>query len=287
VPLPPQVLTRKRSFRPLWAISGEGFSSPQRRPTHESIDVLIARQVEDVRDKQPVKRRYVDQVSVSLRPNTVRHIELDLRRFGTWLTNHHPDVACCADLERHHIEAFKTWLSTAPTPGTGKPLNRVSIKNALINLHCFFDRVTEWGYPNAPVRPLVLIGDLPIIDKPLPRFLEDAAAAKLLRTTRQDTDPLARLIVELLARTGIRVGELLALTVDAVVQIGSAFWLRIPVGKLHNDRYIPLHPTTQRTSRRLGQPPSPQRAALRSAAHRTQPPHQPPARRHRTAPARH
>lgn len=25
-------------------------------------------------------------------------------------------------------------------------------------------------------------------------------------------------------------------------QIGSAFWLRIPVGKLHNDRYIPLQP---------------------------------------------
>jgi hypothetical protein len=32
-----------------------------------------------------------------------------------------------------------------------------------------------------------------------------------------------------------------ALTVDAVVQIGSAYWLRIPIGKLHNDRYIPLH----------------------------------------------
>ena len=26
------------------------------------------------------------------------------------------------------------------------------------------------------------------------------------------------------------------------MQIGSAFWLRIPVGKLQNDRYIPLHP---------------------------------------------
>ena len=46
----------------------------------------------------------------------------------------------------------------------------------------------------------------------------------------------------MLARTGIRRGELLELNVDAVVQIGSAFWLRIPVGKLHNDRYIPLHP---------------------------------------------
>ncbi len=82
----------------------------------------------------------------------------------------------------------------------------------------------------------------PIIDKPLPRFLDDAAAPKLMRTSRADPDPLARLIVELLARTGIRQSELLALTVDAVVQIGSAYWLRIPIGKLHNDRYIPLHP---------------------------------------------
>lgn len=80
------------------------------------------------------------------------------------------------------------------------------------------------------------------IDKPLPRFLDDAAATKLMRTSRADPDPLSRLIVELLARTGIRKGELLPLNVDAVVQISSAFWLRIPVGKLHNDRYIPLHP---------------------------------------------
>jgi hypothetical protein len=57
-----------------------------------------------------------------------------------------------------------------------------------------------------------------------------------------DPDALTRLIVELLARTGIRSSELRALTVDAVVQIGSAYWLRVPIGKLHNDRYIPLHP---------------------------------------------
>ena len=125
---------------------------------------------------------------------------------------------------------------------TGKPLNRLSIKNRLINLHCFFDRITEWDYPDPPQRPLIFAGDLPIVDKPLPRFLDDAAATKLMRASRADPDPLSRLIVELLARTGIRKSELLGLTVDAVVQIGSAYWLRIPVGKLHNDRYIPLHP---------------------------------------------
>ena len=186
--------------------------------------------------------RYIEQVTASLRPGTVRRIEHDLRQFGSWLAATHPDVGSCADLRREHIEAFKTWLSTHPTSSTRRPLNRVSIKNTLINLHCFLTRITEWGYPDAPVRPLMFPGDLPIIDKPLPRFLDDAAAAKLLRATRADADPLSRLIVELLARTGIRRGELLNLTVDAVVQIGSAYWLRIPIGKLHNDRYIPLHP---------------------------------------------
>lgn len=187
-------------------------------------------------------RRYVAQVELSLRPATTKHIESDLREFGTWLADAHPDVTSCAELERGHIEDYKIWVSAKPGRYTGKPLSRISVKNRLINLHCFFDRITEWGYPNPPQRPLIFAGDLPIVDKPLPRFLDDAAATKLMRASRADPDPLSRLIVELLARTGIRKSELLGLTVDAVVQIGSAFWLRIPVGKLHNDRYIPLHP---------------------------------------------
>jgi hypothetical protein len=40
----------------------------------------------------------------------------------------------------------------------------------------------------------------------------------------------------------LRRGEFVDLTVDAVVQIGSAYSLRVPVGKLHSDRYVPLHP---------------------------------------------
>ena len=190
---------------------------------------------------QEAAQRYVAQVALSLRPSTVTAIERDLRFFGRWLATHHPDVAQLAQLHRVHLEAYKTHLATAPSR-TGAPLDRVSVKNILINLRCFFTRITEWGYPDTPARPLLFDADLPIIDKPLPRFLDDAAATKLLRAARAEPDPFARLVVELLARTGMRKGELLALTVDAVVQIGSAYWLRIPLGKLHNDRYIPLHP---------------------------------------------
>ena len=88
----------------------------------------------------------------------------------------------------------------------------------------------------------IFAGDFPIPDQTLPRFLDDGAAAKLLVAARADPDPFVRLAVEFLARTGLRKGEFLDLTVDAVVQIGSAYWLRVPLGKLHNDRYIPLHP---------------------------------------------
>jgi hypothetical protein len=54
--------------------------------------------------------------------------------------------------------------------------------------------------------------------------------------------PRYRLVVEMLARTGLRASELCNLAADAVTQIGGAHWLRVPVGKLRNDRFIPLHP---------------------------------------------
>ena len=46
----------------------------------------------------------------------------------------------------------------------------------------------------------------------------------------------------MLARTGLRASELCDLAADAVTKIGDAHWLRVPVGKLRNDRFIPLHP---------------------------------------------
>ena len=49
-------------------------------------------------------------------------------------------------------------------------------------------------------------------------------------------------MVELLARTGMRVGELAGLQDDAVARKGDGHRLHIPLGKLHNDRYVPLHP---------------------------------------------
>jgi len=191
-------------------------------------------------------RGYLDQVSLTLRPSTVSAAESTLREFACFLADHTPEVACVGDLRRCHIEAYKLHIATRPTARPGRDgrsvLNRRSITHHIGVLSAVLTRLSEWAGPDVPACVLIFAGDFPIPDQPLPRFLDDAAAAKLLRAAREDPDPFVRLCVEFLARTGLRRGEFVDLTVDAVVQIGSAFWLRVPIGKLHNDRYIPLHP---------------------------------------------
>jgi hypothetical protein len=40
----------------------------------------------------------------------------------------------------------------------------------------------------------------------------------------------------------MRAGELCGLRDDAMYRVGDTWWLRVPLGKLHNDRNVPLHP---------------------------------------------
>ncbi|HEY3261190.1 MAG TPA: tyrosine-type recombinase/integrase [Pseudonocardiaceae bacterium] len=187
---------------------------------------------------------YLDQMAISLRPATVNRYEVWLRQFAGFLASQNPPVTTVAGVTRAHIEAFKTHLTDRAAQHSDR-LARGSVRDALVVLRCVFERLTEWQHPDAPARVPIFGGDIPTKDRPLPRFLDDAAAAKLLRAARTHPDPLVRVIVEVLARTGLRRSELAALTTDAIVRIGSAWWLKIPVGKLHTDRYIPLHPTVK------------------------------------------
>ena len=184
---------------------------------------------------------YIAQVRLSLRASTMVRVEGVLREFASWLAHNAPDVACVADLQRRHIEDYKLHLATRPS-ARGGTLTKTSLAEHVGGLRTCFERLTEWNGADVPARVLIFDGDLPLRDAPLPRFLDDGAFTKLLQAARGDDDRFVRLTVEFLARTGLRKGEFLDLTVDSVVQIGAAYWLHVPVGKLRTDRYIPLHP---------------------------------------------
>jgi len=184
-------------------------------------------------------RRYLAQIELSQRPNTVLNADDALRSLCRHLMEHHPEVRGFADVSRLHIESFKLALGQHRTT-KGTPYSAASVRQRLGMLHCFFERIDEWGWEEAPGRIPLHNSDLPRPIEPLPKALDDAAAAKFMQALATEKNPRRRLCVEILARTGLRVGELCELRDDAVAVRDGAHWLRVPVGKLRNDRVVPL-----------------------------------------------
>ena len=188
-----------------------------------------------------VMRRYLEQIACVLRPRSVQNADQPLRCFAGFLAESAPQVTCLSQVTRRHIEDYKPWL--AARPGQNKPrLTPATIAHRLGTLRMFFLRIEEWGWDEAPPKVPMFPGDLPRQDHPLPKALDDGAAARLLRAAQADHRMLVRVTVEMLLRTGLRVSEFTGLPADAVVLIGAGPWLHVPVGKLREDRYLPLHP---------------------------------------------
>lgn len=184
--------------------------------------------------------RYLSQAATFLAPRSIEVADVVMRQLAHWLLEH-TDVRTIASIRRSDIEDFKVWLVAQPGM-RGDGLSQSTQRQRLRMLRVFFERIIEWDWSDAPARNPIIGRDIPPRPEPLPKFLDDRDAARLMAAARAAVDPRDRLVVEVLARTGLRAGELCGLDADAVVLIGDSHWLRVPVGKLRNDRYVPLHP---------------------------------------------
>jgi site-specific recombinase XerD len=184
--------------------------------------------------------RYLRQLGTFLAPRSVTAAENALRQLARWMITE-AGLAAVSDIRRDDIEDYKVWLAAQPR-SADQMITRETRRQRMRTVRQFFERIIEWDWPDAPPRNPVIAGDIPKKPEPLPKFLDDRDAARLMAAARASTDQRDRLVVELLARTGMRAGELADLEADAVVRIGAGHWLRIPLGKLRNDRYVPLHP---------------------------------------------
>jgi len=185
---------------------------------------------------------YLEQIAVSSRPATVSSADLALRLFAEHVIGTDPGCVRVSDVSRRHIESYKLVLAARPGKDPDHSAAVATVRHKLGMLRTFFERLIDWDHPDAPRRVPIFAGDFPKADEPLPRFLDDPTYAKFMAALAKDPNRRRRLIVELLARTGMRAGEVGGLRDDAVFRLGGDHWLRIPVGKLHNDRTVPLHP---------------------------------------------
>lgn len=187
---------------------------------------------------------YIEARSAVLRPKTIEKLTSALGIFGEFLTERFPEVTSLRTIERRHIEAYLAWSATRTCRGShdsAKTVGPFVPSHAAITLRNFFDDITAWGWAEAPKRRLVFTTDIPRQPTMLPRALPPDVDHALMAAVNDLDDPFARAAITILRHTGLRRGELLDLELDCIMDFGpSGTWLRVPLGKLNDERAVPL-----------------------------------------------
>jgi integrase len=108
----------------------------------------------------------------------------------------------------------------------------------------FLEDISAWEWTGAPPLGLVHAEDYPLRDKYLPKPIPPDVDTVLIEALLKVGDPTCLGLV-LARRTGLRVGELARLELNCLVKNpGERYSLRVPLGKLHNERVIPIDKET-------------------------------------------
>jgi len=184
-----------------------------------------------------VALRYLQIVATTLRPSSVSLRTSNLVLFGEYLAAYHPDVRRLDQVRRSpHIEGFLVWNHGRPWRGRvarEKPVSASVSKAAVVDLRSFFEDLAIWGWAERPMTPLLFTGDVPRLDRPLPRALPPDADRDVMAAVTALDDPFARYGLLILRGTGMRIGELLDLELNCLWDFAShGTWVKVPLGKL-------------------------------------------------------
>jgi site-specific recombinase XerD len=164
------------------------------------------------------------------------------------LPDHHPSITRLDQLDRPVIEGLLVWNHGRSSRGrraAGRPVSIARQHQAVSTLKTFFEDLALWGWAQRPARPLVHRSDLPRLPEAVPRALSPDGDRDLMTAVDQLDDPAARCAINILRRTDLRLGELLDLELDCVIDYADhGAWLRVPLGKLNNERTVPLDQPT-------------------------------------------
>jgi len=192
---------------------------------------------------EPTIRRYLRHWRATLRPSTLRSKGGITRRFVAYLQEHYPEVRHFSQLRRQpHIEG---WLQHTLY------LKAVTRNWYIRNLRLFFQDLIDWQWPHPPAPGLLSDEDLAPEDahlpRPLPPELDQAAQKAFI-----EAGTFAAMAFLLLRYTGMRIGEMRALPLNAMESCGpQAFALRVPAAKTYAERLIPLDERTVEVIHRI------------------------------------
>jgi site-specific recombinase XerD len=195
------------------------------RRSHQSCEQSFADQIEDL--------------AVTLRPNTVDHYRSAANNFLHYLHTSHPEVLKPSQLRRDpHIFGWLRSLHERKYKSGTRVGYLFCLRRLLDGL------ALKTGEPLQP--GLIIPDDFPPLDKYLPKPLSPEDDRLLDIELRKNADILSDGLL-LIRATGMRIGECLDLTVGCLRPLGQQQWaLLVPLGKLHTERWLPVDDNTRK-----------------------------------------
>lgn len=184
-------------------------------------------------------------LATTLRPRTIQQYRSWTRGFLAYLHASFPHLHKLSQLRRdpHLLGWFRFLCQHDP------PLCNRTREEYLLELRRMLRDLAEQGHPLPP--DLIRREDFPPHDHYLPRPLPLDEDQRLQQQLRH-TDTLEGNALRLMRATGIRIGECIDLPLDCLHRISEQqVALRVPLGKLHSERWVPVDEETQRIVARM------------------------------------
>jgi site-specific recombinase XerD len=188
---------------------------------------------------------HLSTLALTLRPNSVTDYRCVATRFLSWLHAAFPRVCRLSQLRRdpHLLAWFRHLCDRQP------PLSNQTRRCYLLCLRRMLDDLAANGHAIAP--DLIRREDFPPTPRYLPRPLSPQDDQLLQQELRRTDDWTANTLL-LVRSTGLRIREGIDLPLDCLRQLGDGAWaLHVPIGKLHNERLVPVDADARRAIARL------------------------------------
>lgn len=190
------------------------------------------------RPRETLKRTFDSQVqnlALSLRANSVLTYRTAAYGFLGYLTDSFPELGRLEQLRRdpHVLGWLRTLAERTP------PYKSSTRRGYVIRVRRLLQDLASNPDHSCPPN-LIIAQDLPRLDAYLPKALSPEDDRLLDPELRKKPD-LSHTGLRLLRATGMRIGECVSLPTDCLRQLGQNQWaLRVPLGKLHNERWLPV-----------------------------------------------
>lgn len=173
---------------------------------------------------------FLKMIEITSRPATCRHYKYTIKKFHFYVEQENQKID---EISRHFILKWQEYLLS-------KGLGIAQRNLDMILLRVYLRWLYESTLILSPPEFLIRLQDIPKMPKLLPKPISLEIDYKIKKLFIE-SDTLYGIGFLLMRFTGIRIGELANLSFDCVrTDINGINFLKVPLGKLNNERLVPI-----------------------------------------------